>query len=166
MSQTATHPHTDTALEAWVRLLHGHSAATRALSAELQAEHGLTINDYEALLRLSRARGGYLRRVDLARELLLTPSGVTRLLEGLERAGWVRKRVCRSDARVSYAELTASGRAKLETAARSHVGEVQGLFRGLYDEEELMTLASLLGRLSDGGEDESCSPDNSPTESG
>lgn len=149
MTGTATSPLLDTALDAWVQLLHGHSAATRSLSAQLQATHGLTINDYEALLRLARSDKGYLRRIDLARELLLTPSGVTRLLEGLERAGWVRKRVCKSDARVSYAELTASGRSKLETASHSHLSEIEQLFASLYDADELATLTELLGRLSD-----------------
>src|SRR5215210_5332872 len=66
------------ALDAWARLLRGHAAIVRTLSAELEAEHGLTINDYEALLLLSRADEGRLRRVDLAEQLLLTASGVTR----------------------------------------------------------------------------------------
>ena len=67
-------------LDAWVRLLRGSAAATRALSADLQGEHGLTINDYEALLALSRAEEGAMRRVDLAGGLLLTASGVTGVL--------------------------------------------------------------------------------------
>ena len=71
-------------LDAWVRLLRAHASATRELSVQLQAEHGLTINDYEALHHLSRAEGSAMRRIDLAAELLLTPSGVTRLLDGLE----------------------------------------------------------------------------------
>jgi len=79
------------ALSAWVRLLRGHASATRELSAQLQAEHGLTINDYEALLHLSRADGRSMRRVDLAEQLLLTASGVTRLLDGVSVSnglGW------------------------------------------------------------------------------
>ena len=78
-----------------------HASATRGLSAELQDEHGLTINDYECLLLLSRAEGGQLRRVDLSRELLLTPSGITRLLEGLERQGYVERRELRRPTRAS-----------------------------------------------------------------
>ena len=72
--------------QAWVALLRAHAATTRQLSALLVAEHGLTINDFEALLHLSRAEGHRMRRVDLAGELLLTASGVTRLLDGLEAA--------------------------------------------------------------------------------
>ena len=60
------------AVEAWIRLLRGHASATRAMSAQLEAEHGLTINDYEALLHLSRAEKGRMLRVDLAGVLLLT----------------------------------------------------------------------------------------------
>jgi DNA-binding MarR family transcriptional regulator len=144
---------------AWIRLLRAHASATRQLSAELDAEHGLTINDYEALLHLSRAEENALRRVDLANSLLLTPSGVTRLLDGLERDGLVCKRTCASDARVTYAVLTDAGRKRLEQASRSHVAAVRALFDERYSEDELATLAELLGRLPDAGGDDgsSCS---------
>src|SRR5215470_6937976 len=125
-------------LDAWVRLLRGSTAATRALSADLQREHGLTINDYEALLALSRAEEGALRRVDLADGLLLTASGVTRLLDGLERSGWVTKATCDHDARVTYAVLTDEGRTKLAEAARSHIAAIQVLFEERYSTEELV----------------------------
>src|ERR671936_253661 len=91
------------AADAWARLLRGHGALTRMLSAELRDEHGLTLNDYGCLLRLSRARERAMRRVDLAEELMLSPSGVTRLLDGLEASGLVTKGTCSSDARVTYA---------------------------------------------------------------
>jgi len=64
----------DFALDSWIRLIRGYASATRAMSAELVVEHGLTINDYEALLHLSRAEEGRMRRVDLAGLLLLTAS--------------------------------------------------------------------------------------------
>jgi DNA-binding MarR family transcriptional regulator len=139
-------------LDAWVRLLRGHAAATRAMSAELLADHGLTINDYEVLILLSRADGGRMRRVDLADELLLTASGVTRLLDRLERAGWVDRATCSSDRRVVYAELTDVGRAKLEEASGSHLSAVREYFERRYSEAELRQLAELLGRLP-GAED-------------
>ena len=134
------------ALDAWVALLRAHAAVKRDLSAGLLAEHGLSINDYEALLHLSRHPDG-VRRVDLAEALLLTASGVTRLLEGLEEAGYVEKRGCDVDARVSYAVLTHAGRAKLEEAGCSHVRAIRETFQGSLDEGELSTLAELLGRL-------------------
>lgn len=135
------------ALEAWIRLLRAHAAATRTLSAELVAEHGLTISDYEALLLLSRAEGNHMRRVDLAGGLLLTPSGVTRLLDGLEDAGLVEKATCPTDARVTYAVLTEAGRQKLEGASRSHLAAVRALFEERFSDDELTTLAELLERL-------------------
>jgi len=146
------------AVEAFVGLLRGHAAATRALSAELQAEFGLTINDYEALLRLSCAEDGRMRRVDLANELLLTASGVTRMLDGLEREGLVAKRTCDSDGRVSYAVLTEDGREKLEQAACSHVAQIRALLEERYSCDELATLTELLSRLPGASEPGSCSP--------
>jgi DNA-binding MarR family transcriptional regulator len=117
------------------------------MSAELVAEHGLTINDYEALLHLSRAEEGRMRRVDLAGLLLLTASGVTRLLDGLEAAGLVERASCAGDRRVTYAVLTASGRKRLHEASQSHVAGVRAFFEARYSGEELDQLAGLLGRL-------------------
>ena len=74
-------------VRAFVALVRAHSSATRRLSAQLTADHGLTISDYEVLLRLARAPDRRLRRVDLAEQVLLTASGITRLLDGLEQAG-------------------------------------------------------------------------------
>jgi DNA-binding MarR family transcriptional regulator len=135
------------ALTAWISLLRGQGAARRTLDAELQAAHGLTVVGYEALLLLSNAKERAMRRVDLARGLGLTPSGVTRLLDGLEREGLVAKRTCDADARVTYAVLTDAGAERLERASCSHVGSVRALFEERYSEEELDTLAELLGRL-------------------
>jgi DNA-binding MarR family transcriptional regulator len=150
---------TQVSVDAWVALLRAHAATTRLLNAQLVADHGLTINDYEALLHLSRAQDGSLRRVDLAKQLLLTPSGVTRLLDGLERTGLVEKAACASDARVTYAVITPAGREKLERAAGGHVAAVREFFEERLEERELETLASLLGRLPAGAADaESCSP--------
>jgi len=135
-----------------VRLLRGHASATRAMSAQLVAEHGLTINDYEALLYLAQAEEGRMRRVDLAERLILTASGVTRLLDGLERAGWVERASCASDRRVTYAVLTATGRAKLQEAADSHITGVRTFFEERFSADEIETLARLLGRLPGTGE--------------
>jgi DNA-binding MarR family transcriptional regulator len=135
------------AVAAWTRLLRGQAATRRTLDAELQREHGLTVVGFEALLLLSQAREQALRRVDLAEGLGLTPSGVTRLLDGLERDGLVAKRTCELDARVTYAVLTEAGRERLERASCSHVGSVRALFEERFTPDELETLAELLGRL-------------------
>jgi DNA-binding MarR family transcriptional regulator len=149
------------ALDAWARLLQARAGSARRLSSRLHAQHGLTINDYEALLHLSRAEGYALRRVDLAGRLVLTASGVTRLLDGLERQGYVAKRSCPSDARVSYAVLTETGREKLAAAACSHVAAIEDLFGERFGEEDLAMLVELLGRLpgAAGVAGSSCTPE-------
>jgi DNA-binding MarR family transcriptional regulator len=143
-------------LTAWVRFLRAHAALTRRLSADLVAEHGLTINDYEVLLHLSRAPEYALRRVDLAERVVLTASGITRLLEGLERAGYVERGDCPTDRRVVYARLTPAGRDKLREAAGTHLAGIRSLFTERFDEDELESLASLLGRLPGADEDAEC----------
>ena len=135
------------AVEAWIHLLRAQSAATRAVNAQLVADHGLTINDFEALLHLSRAEEFRMRRVDLAEQLILTASGVTRLLDGLEAAGLVDRAACASDRRVTYAVLTDAGRAKLKEASHSHVADIRAFFEQRFSSEELEQLAALLGRL-------------------
>jgi DNA-binding MarR family transcriptional regulator len=145
-------------LGAWVTFLRAHAAIVRELSVQLQREHGLTLNDYEVLLRLSHAEDQRMRRVDLAESILLTASGITRLLEGLERTGYVRKETCSSDGRVSYAKLTEAGAEKFRAAARTHLRGIDELFVSRYSDDEHAALAELLARLPLGGlESESCS---------
>jgi DNA-binding MarR family transcriptional regulator len=144
-------------LESWIAFIRSHSAITRELSAQLQREHGLTLNDYEVLLVLSHSEHGMMRRVDLAETVLLTASGITRLLEGLERSGFVCKETCDSDARVSYAKLTDEGRQKLSDAAVTHLRGIDELFLGRYSGSELATLAELLSRLPVTGKSSACS---------
>src|SRR6476620_6616566 len=91
-------------IESWVSFLRAHSAITRQLNADLLNVHGLTLNDYEVMVLLSRADGHRMRRVDLAQTVVLTASGSTRLLDGLERAGYVAKDSCATDARVTCAK--------------------------------------------------------------
>jgi DNA-binding MarR family transcriptional regulator len=145
------------AVRAFTRLLRASASTTRSLSVELQETHGLTINDFEALLVLSRAEGGRLKRVELARNLLLTPSGITRLLQGLEDAGLVERAACASDLRVTYAQLTDAGREKLDAASSAHIASIRALLEEHFEDEELNALAETLGKLpgvADG--DDSC----------
>jgi DNA-binding MarR family transcriptional regulator len=145
--------------ESWVSFLRAHSAITRQLNADLLNVHGLTLNDYEVLLLLSRAEDQRMRRVDLAQSVVLTASGITRLLDGLERAGYVEKATCASDARVSYAQLTVAGHRKLSDAAETHLRGIEELFTGRFSDEELESLATLLARLPLRGTD--CNAENS-----
>lgn len=162
LSAQVTKPAESGSVQAWVRLLRGHAAMRRSLSVQLQADHGLTINEYEALLLLSHAEGNRMRRVDLADGLQLTASGVTRLLDGLRERGLVDKDTCAGDARVTYAVLVDSGHTKLGEAACSHVRAIRTLFEERYSEDEIESLVALLGRLpgtgAGGGETASCTP--------
>jgi DNA-binding MarR family transcriptional regulator len=144
-------------VEAFVSLLRAHSATTRDLNAQLSAEHGLTLSDFEVLLRLSRTPDRRMRRVDLAEQVLLSASGVTRLLDGLERQGFVERASCDTDRRVVYAVLTDPGLDRLRTAAESHFGQVDAIFGARFDAEELANLTGLLDRLGT-GETEDCAP--------
>ena len=134
-------------LEAWINFLRAHAAVTRQFNAELLTTHGLTINDFDVLAQLSLAPELALKRVDLSERVLLTPSGITRLLKGLERAGYVGNRACKEDARVTYAVLTPKGQRKLEESKKTHVASVRALFSERFDKDELESLASLLERL-------------------
>lgn len=142
---------------AWVRFLRAHAAVTRELSARLENEHGLTLSDFDVLVQLYHAPEHSLRRVDIARAVLLTASGITRLLDGLERAGWVEKRACASDARVSYAVLTKAGVEKFEAARDSHRRDIAELFASRFSDDERAQLAELLGRLPLADTAEACS---------
>jgi DNA-binding MarR family transcriptional regulator len=160
-ARSATAPPTSVEIEAFVRLVRASVAVTRTLSAQLNADHGLTINAYEALLLLARAPDRRMRRVDLANGLLLTASGVTRLLDGLERDGFVGREECPSDRRVTYAVLTKAGRDKLREADKTHTRQIRDLMGAHYDDDQLAQLASLLGRLSGGdGSDNGCESDS------
>jgi DNA-binding MarR family transcriptional regulator len=117
------------------------------MNAQLVADHGLTINQYEALLHLARAENRRMRRVDLAERLVLTASGVTRLLDGLEQAGYVDRDSCASDRRVTFAVLTEAGLEKLRSASGSHVADIRSYFESRFTAEELEQLVALLDRL-------------------
>jgi DNA-binding MarR family transcriptional regulator len=143
-------------LEAWIRFLRAHASLTRQLSARLESDHGLTLNDYDCLVQLAYAPERSLRRVDLARSVLLSPSGITRLLDGLEREGWVEKRSCDSDARVTYAHLTETGLEKFKSARKTHLADIEEAFGSRFTPEELAAVSSLLGRLLDSDEPAEC----------
>jgi DNA-binding MarR family transcriptional regulator len=145
------------AVQAWVRLRSSDAAMTRAFNASLVAEHGLTVNDFEVLRRLSLEAEGRMRRVDLAQVVSLTASGITRLLDGLEQAGLVRKDGCTEDARVTYARITPRGHRTLVAAAESHLVALEAVFTERFSTEELEALGELLGRLPGAADaDEQC----------
>jgi DNA-binding MarR family transcriptional regulator len=146
-----------TGVQAFGYLLRAHMSATKQLNAQLVADHGLTLSDYGVLLQLAWAPDRRMRRVDLAERILLTASGITRLLDGLEGAGFVERAACDTDRRVVYAVLTEEGLAKLREAAATHLPQIDALFGSRLQDEELETLVSLLGKLGE-EEAEDCGP--------
>ena len=132
---------------AWVRFLRAHSAITSRMDASLRERHELSLREYEVLLALADAADGRLRRVDLAAKVLLTQSGVTRLLGPLEQRGLVESVRSSRDRRVTYAALTTGGRRAFGAAARTHGRDIATLFARHYSRSELATLDALLERL-------------------
>jgi MarR family transcriptional regulator, 2-MHQ and catechol-resistance regulon repressor len=146
--------------DAFGSLIGAYATLYRELSASLVEAHGLTINDYGCLLLLSRAGEEGMRRIDLANQLQLSPSGITRLLDRLEDQGLVGKGACKEDARVSYAILTDAGLEKLREAAPGHIEDIDRRLRAALSEDELRTLHELLSRLGGDAGGDSCAPDD------
>ena len=134
-------------LEAWRGFLLSHAAIRRTLESDLIAEHGLTARDYEVLLFLAQEDGRRLAMSALAERTMLTRSGITRLIDGLAKAGLIERVACPEDLRVSYAQLTDQGYQRLREASRTHIAGVHAAFLDHFSDEEIETLAGLLGRL-------------------
>jgi DNA-binding MarR family transcriptional regulator len=137
-------------IAAWRGFLRVHAALLRELDRELEKAHGLPLTHYEVLLHLWNAPGRRLRMSDLAQSVLLSQSGVTRLVDRLEAAGLVVRAPCAADRRVLYAELTDAGRARLEAARPTHLAGVRARFLSRFDEDELAQLADAWERLEPG----------------
>jgi len=141
------------AVETVGSLLIAYSEVTKELSAELIADHGLSMNEYEVLLLLSKADKMRMRRTDLAQEVRLSPSGITRMLNRLEDTGLVEKGDCESDARITYAVLTKAGIKKLKECAPDHMAAIDRHLSARLSEKEIETLRELLGRFFEGDAD-------------
>src|SRR3954449_9039271 len=115
-------------IRAWRGLLRVHASLSKALDAELEAEHGLPLTSYEVLLYLADAEGEKMRMCDLASSVILSRSGLTRLVDRLERDGLLVRESCASDARGAFAKLTAAGHQKLAAARETHLAGVRALF--------------------------------------
>jgi MarR family 2-MHQ and catechol resistance regulon transcriptional repressor len=139
----------ESAVQALGHLLGAHATLTRELSARLVEEHGLTMSEYEVLFLLSREPEHAMRRIDLSREVRLSPSGITRMLDRLEATGLVGKGHCAQDARVTYAVLTDAGMKKLRECAPDHFAAVERLIGERLSDAEIASLNKLLDRLSD-----------------
>ena len=128
-------------------MLRAHAALTRELDAELAREHKLPLSSYEVLLFLADAPGGRMRMSDLAESVLLSRSGLTRLVDRLEREGLLERERCESDARGLFAEITPTGRRLFDAARRTHLDGVRALFLDRFSRDELRTLGGLWQKL-------------------
>ena len=137
-------------LEAWRGMLRAHADLVSGLDAELRAAHELSLHEYEVLLILDGAREGRLRMSDLAAAVVLSQSGLTRLVDRLVLAGAVERTRCETDRRGLNAELTAAGRARLAEARPTHLAGVRARFVDRFDELELGVLAGFWERVLPG----------------
>lgn len=128
-------------------MLRVHSRLTRELDADLAAEHGLPLSSYEVLLFLDDAPGGRLRMAMLADSVLLSPSGLTRLVDRLERAGLVIRESCPVDRRGFEAVITEAGRTALKEARPTHLSGVRERFLEHFSVEEMRTLSRFWDRV-------------------
>ena len=135
-------------LFAWRSFLRAHTALTRELDAELLAAHGLPLTSYEVLLFLADAPGGHMRMSELAESVLLSRSGLTRLVDRLAGCGLVERTRCTEDARGWFAAITPKGREVFEEARRTHLDGVRRLFVESFSQDELETLGVCLERLA------------------
>lgn len=141
----------DTHAEAWIGLLETHKRLTRALEAELEAEHGLTLSSVELLGRLAAADGRILRLSQLAELAGLSLSRVSRIMDVLEARKLVERKLCPLDARARNAWLTDAGLDLLRAAQATHFAGVQRRFFDHMDPEEVAALAATFGRFAPDG---------------
>lgn len=140
-------------LAAWRGLLRIHSALVKALDAELLAGHDLPLTSYEVLINLQAAPARRRRMAELADGVLLSRSGMTRLVDRLERDGLLERDPCTDDGRGTYAVLTDKGDALLVQARRTHLDGVRERFLQHFEPDELRTLAGLWNRVLPGAAD-------------
>ena len=124
-----------------------HAGLVAELGRHLEAESGLTNQWFEVLLRLARSPEGRLRMSDLARQVVITPSGLTRAVDRMEAAGLVKREACPSDRRVAYASLTPKGRRRIEAALPSHLEHIDECFTAHLDAEDLAALEASLRKM-------------------
>jgi DNA-binding MarR family transcriptional regulator len=136
-------------LAAWRTFLRAHASITRALEAELEAEQDLSLASYDVLVQLAEAPGRRLRMTELAEAVLLSRSGVTRLVDRLEKGGLVARCPVKNDGRGVAARLTDAGLARLRTASRTHLRGVAQHFVNRLDEADLRVLERISRHLAD-----------------
>jgi len=139
---------TEGELRALRGLMRAHASLAKRLDAELESSHGLPLSSYEVLHHLQEAQDGRMRMCDLAQRAQLSRSGLTRLVDRLERDGFLVRCTCEHDARGAYACLTEAGLEKLHDARGTHLGVVREQFLSRFSEPELSALAEMWDRIA------------------
>ena len=137
----------ETGMYAWRAFLNTHATVIGALERELDEELGLPIGWYDVLTNLSDAPEGRLRMQHLAESVVLSRSGLTRLVDRMERGGLVAREMCPIDRRGTYAVITPEGRAALQRAAPTHIRGIQQHFLRHMDAEDLRALRRILEKV-------------------
>jgi DNA-binding MarR family transcriptional regulator len=135
-------------IDAWRNFLEAHARITRKLDDELQVAHGLSLAEYDALLQVATTPGRRIRMNVLAERVILSRSGITRLVDRLEAQGCVERIACATDARGQEAFLTPVGLERLRAAAGTHLDGVRRYFLDRLDTAELAALEATLGRVA------------------
>jgi DNA-binding MarR family transcriptional regulator len=141
-------------LAAWRALLEAHAAVTDLLERELEQERGLPLSKFEVLLKLAEAPGGRMRMLELAQSVLLSKSGLSRLVDRMEEAELVRRERCPSDRRGAYAVLTDEGRHLLRRSAPVHLRGIQEHFAAHLADHEVWVLIHALGKVNTAARDD------------
>jgi DNA-binding MarR family transcriptional regulator len=128
-------------------MLRAHAELVRELDAELAREHDMPLSSYEVLLFLNDSDDGRMRMSELADSALLSRSGLTRLVDRLERQGLLKRERCESDARGWFAEITPEGRRAFGEARKTHLDGVRRVFLNHFSRDELRTLGGLWQKL-------------------
>ena len=146
-TQTVLESFTEGELAAWRGFLRTHAGLVKELDADLEAQHQLPLTSYDVLTTLADQPQGRMRMRDLADAVVLSRSGLTRLVDRLQREGLLEREQCASDARGAYAVLTETGRARLREAQPLHRDGVRRRFLSRFSAEELRVLAEFWARL-------------------
>lgn len=133
---------------AWLALLRTHARLWDQLEAQMRRDHGLTIARYDVLTQLDSV-GGRLRLSELASSVVLSPSGLSKLLDRMEASELIRREPDPRDARSTFAAITRRGRALVKKARRSHHELLQQRFGDALDDGDVADLTRVMGRIGD-----------------
>jgi DNA-binding MarR family transcriptional regulator len=147
-SGSSRSPVAPTHLAAWRAFLEAHARVTEVLGRELREHEDLPLAWYDVLVQLSETPDRRRRMQELADAVLLSKSGLTRLVDRMEQQGLVRRVECPTDRRGTLAELTDAGYERLASTAPTHLDGVRRHFTDLLDDEEAEVLGRALDRIA------------------